>query len=59
MTAFKPRTSGIGSDHSTNWATQPLPIKIFSNDSYIFNIVLERSAMEHFSSWPTTKVLHG
>ena len=25
MTGFKPRTSGIGSDRSTNWATQPLP----------------------------------
>ena len=26
MTGFKPQTSGIGSDRSTNWATQPLPI---------------------------------
>ena len=26
MTGFEPRTSGIGSDRSTNWATQPLPI---------------------------------
>ena len=25
MTGFAPRTSGIGSDRSTNWATQPLP----------------------------------
>ena len=25
MTRFKPQTSGIGSDRSTNWATQPLP----------------------------------
>ena len=25
MTGFEPRTSGIGSDRSTNWATQPLP----------------------------------
>ena len=25
MTGFEPRTSGIRSDHSTNWATQPLP----------------------------------
>ena len=24
MTGFEPRTSGIGSDRSTNWATQPL-----------------------------------
>ena len=28
MTGFKPRTSGIGSDRSTNWATQPLPYVI-------------------------------
>ena len=27
MTGFEPQTSGIGSDRSTNWATQPLPIK--------------------------------
>ena len=26
MTGFELRTSGIGSNHSTNWATQPLPI---------------------------------
>ena len=26
MTGFEPRTSGIGSDRFTNWATQPLPI---------------------------------
>ena len=25
MTGFKSQTSGIGSDRSTNWATQPLP----------------------------------
>ena len=25
MTGFEPRTSDIGSDRSTNWATQPLP----------------------------------
>ena len=25
MTGVEPRTSGIGSDRSTNWATQPLP----------------------------------
>ena len=25
MTEFEPRTSDIGSDRSTNWATQPLP----------------------------------
>ena len=25
MTGFKPRTSGIGSNRSTNWATQPMP----------------------------------
>ena len=25
MTGFEPQTSGIGSDCSTNWATQPLP----------------------------------
>ena len=25
MTGFEPLTSGIGSDRSTNWATQPLP----------------------------------
>ena len=25
MTGFEPRTSGIGSNHSSNWATQPLP----------------------------------
>ena len=25
MTGFEPRTSGVGSDRSTNWATQPLP----------------------------------
>ena len=25
MTGFEPRTSGIGSNCSTNWATQPLP----------------------------------
>ena len=29
MTGFEPRTSGIGSDRSTNWATQPLPSKLF------------------------------
>ena len=26
MTGFEPRTSGIGSDHSTNWATTTAPI---------------------------------
>ena len=26
MTGFEPRTSGIGSNRSTNWATQPLPL---------------------------------
>ena len=31
MTGFKPRTSGIGSDRSTNWATQPLPYVIAKN----------------------------
>ena len=30
MTGFEPRTSGIGSDRSTNWATQPLPEKSLS-----------------------------
>ena len=30
MTGFEPQTSGIGSDRSTNWATQPLPTQIFS-----------------------------
>ena len=29
MTGFEPRTSGIGNDRSTNWATQPLPINAF------------------------------
>ena len=29
MTGFEPRTSDIGSDRSTNWATQPLPVEIF------------------------------
>ena len=29
MTGFEPRTSGIGSDRSTNWATQPLPRILF------------------------------
>ena len=28
MTGFKLWTSGIGSDHSANWATQPLPFKL-------------------------------
>ena len=28
MTGFEPWTFGIGSDHSTNWATQPLPNSI-------------------------------
>ena len=27
MTGFEPRTSSIGSDRSTNWTTQPLPIR--------------------------------
>ena len=33
MTGFESRTSCIGSNHSTNWATQPLPnsIKIFNH----------------------------
>ena len=26
MTGFEPRTSDIGSDRSTNWALQPLPL---------------------------------
>ena len=25
MTEFEPQTSGIGSNRSTDWATQPLP----------------------------------
>ena len=34
MTGFEPRTSGIGSDRSTNWATQPLPndVKVCKNE---------------------------
>ena len=37
MTGFEPWTFGIGSDHSTNWATQPLPnsIKILAAYYYI------------------------
>ena len=34
MTGFKPRTHGIGSDRSTNWATQPL------SDCYNFTLLL-------------------
>ena len=26
MTGFELQTSGIGSERSTNWATQPLPV---------------------------------
>ena len=29
MTGFEPRTAGIGSNHSTNWATQLLPAEIY------------------------------
>ena len=31
MTGVEPRTSGIGSDRSTNWATQPLPDSKFKS----------------------------
>ena len=37
MTGFEPRTSGIGSDRSTNWATQPLP-RLFGYYSTHFSI---------------------
>ena len=34
MTGFEPRISGVGSDCSTNWATQPLPhSRIFTGPS--------------------------
>ena len=43
MTGFEPRTSGIGSDRSTNWATQPLPNKTVkarpSRSDYILKFV--------------------
>ena len=29
MTGFEPQTSGIGSDHSTNWATTTAHLKAF------------------------------
>ena len=31
MTGLEPRTSDIGSNRSTNWATQPLPAKNLLN----------------------------
>ena len=34
MTWYEPRTSGIGSNRSTNWATQPLPYLSFLDRLY-------------------------
>ena len=31
MIGFGPQTSGIGSNRSTNWATQPLPNKFLQD----------------------------
>ena len=32
MTGFKPRTSGVRSDHSTNWATTTAPFRTYFGD---------------------------
>ena len=42
MTGFEPRTSGIGSDCSTNWATQPLPkicLSLPLFEDYVLNLL--------------------
>ena len=70
MTGFKPRTSGIRSDRSTNWATQPLPLIIgflsviknqnktfpLSNAEYVFPKILLISKCFTCSklTWSTT-----
>ena len=45
MTGFKTRTTGIGSDRSTNWVTQPLPMynyKVIVRECrYIWGLTLE------------------
>ena len=38
MTGFEPRTYGIGSDRSTNWATQPLAQ--FNANTYTLKVLI-------------------
>ena len=45
ITGFKQQTSGIGNNHSTNWATQPLP-----NLGNVESRIEERSSLAEFLS---------
>ena len=44
MTGFEPRISGIGSNHSTNWATQPLPKRLV----IVYIWAVENAAQQSF-----------
>ena len=52
MTGFEPRTSCIGSNRSTNWATQPLPLNVtfkqyFSEKTMNLSMILARILGEY------------
>ena len=49
MTGFELRTSGIGSNCSTNWATQPLPNFLLTDEKN--KIKKKRQGMAHLSNY--------
>jgi len=50
MTGFEPRTSGIGSDRSTNWATTTAQMSKFSASKYFVKVSNNDWNLEVFST---------
>ena len=52
MTGFEPRTSGIGSDRSTNWATTTARLQIFERSITSFEYKqVEPKHLSTFKTW--------